>query len=289
VVALDVQQNETVATIASDHHRLGNRPVRVDAEISDEISTGDATHRVSHFYRAPRWACRVHSTLRNPGIFWVLSSLFLDGALLARHPATDRSRRRSDPRNLREGDTLIYRPIRRELLDHLVGLSLEGERNRKPEGLGGSQIDHELELGGLRHGKSAGFAPPRTRSTGCRRVAPNARRSPSSRVCCMTVHDISPYTPTPASNKRKRFSQARHERTSHCRACPAARNSCRPTRWRSRHCRAPKREVGERRTAPGTNRRLNCKDQPLPAFFRASTWSASWDTRMVRPDSAWIT
>ena len=29
--------------------------------------------------------------------------------------------------------------------------------------------------------------------------------------------------------------------------------------------------------------------QPLPAFFRASTWSASWATRTVRPDSAWIT
>src|SRR5215471_693702 len=42
------------------------------------------------------------------------------------------------------------------LLDHLVGALYEGLRNREAEGLGGLQVDHQLELAGLLHGEVAG-------------------------------------------------------------------------------------------------------------------------------------
>src|SRR5712692_9313803 len=39
------------------------------------------------------------------------------------------------------------------LLDHLIGPLQERRRDREAEGLGGLEVDHELELGGLLHGK----------------------------------------------------------------------------------------------------------------------------------------
>src|SRR5215467_4202709 len=42
------------------------------------------------------------------------------------------------------------------LLDHLVGALYKGLRNREAEGLGGLQVDHQLELAGLLHGEVAG-------------------------------------------------------------------------------------------------------------------------------------
>src|SRR5262249_57858781 len=42
------------------------------------------------------------------------------------------------------------------LLDHLVGALYEGLRNREAEGLGGLQVDHQLEPAGLLHGEVTG-------------------------------------------------------------------------------------------------------------------------------------
>ena len=49
--------------------------------------------------------------------------------------------------------------------DHLVGAGEERGRDVKAESLGGLEIDHELELGRLLDGQSAGFAPLRILST----------------------------------------------------------------------------------------------------------------------------
>src|SRR5215210_817462 len=104
----------------------------------------------------------------------------------------------------------------------------------------------------------------------------------------MTVHDISPYSPTPASNKRKRFYFCKSGmKDIPLPGVPGSEEFMQA--YAMAFASLPGREVDERRTAPGTNRRLDCKDQSLPAFFRASTWSASLCTRTVRADSAWIT
>src|SRR5207245_1727759 len=43
------------------------------------------------------------------------------------------------------------------LLDHLVGASDDGLRDRKAEGLGGLEVDHQLELGRLLDGQVGGL------------------------------------------------------------------------------------------------------------------------------------
>src|SRR6266487_2621002 len=47
----------------------------------------------------------------------------------------------------------------RSSLDHLVRAQQQRLRDREPERLGGLEVDHELELGRLFHGKLAGLRP----------------------------------------------------------------------------------------------------------------------------------
>src|SRR5262249_25441434 len=61
-------------------------------------------------------------------------------------------------KRLVRGTLLLTAPVmgQHTLLDHLVGALYEGLRNREAEGLGGLQVDHQLELAGLLHGEVAG-------------------------------------------------------------------------------------------------------------------------------------
>ena len=45
------------------------------------------------------------------------------------------------------------------LLDHLVRPDEDRLRNREAQGLGGLEVDHQLELGRLLHGEVGGFGP----------------------------------------------------------------------------------------------------------------------------------
>ena len=44
-------------------------------------------------------------------------------------------------------------------LDHLIRPLQQRRRDRQAERFGGLEVDHQLELGGLLTGTSAGFAP----------------------------------------------------------------------------------------------------------------------------------
>jgi hypothetical protein len=55
--------------------------------------------------------------------------------------------------------------VEHALLDHLVGLEEDRLRDRESQRLGGLEIDHQLELGGLLDGEISRFAPLKILST----------------------------------------------------------------------------------------------------------------------------
>src|SRR5829696_6154018 len=89
-IALDIQDDQPIATVSGDHNGLCERCVGVLAEVPDEISTGDATHRVQfrleERHRRP-WT--VYTALRNSGIFQVFSSSFTAPSAASTHRAAE--------------------------------------------------------------------------------------------------------------------------------------------------------------------------------------------------------
>ena len=59
----------------------------------------------------------------------------------------------------------LPRAGQRMLLDHLVGCGQQGLRDGEAQGLGGLEVDDQLDLVGTCTGRSAGFSPLRMRST----------------------------------------------------------------------------------------------------------------------------